>query len=97
MRLHLVHKWVGPNSLIGFALKCFGFPAKILEVWLPDSALLYSLLHRPGNMAAEKETGLNPETYTHLLPKGVPDFDDYTEEDLQILNLGSLMQKWQLR
>ena len=34
-------------------------------------------------MAEEKETGFNPETYTHILPKGVPDFDDYTEEDLQ--------------
>ena len=26
---------------------------------------------------------MNPETYTHVLPEGVPDFDDYTEEDLQ--------------
>ena len=35
-------------------------------------------------MAAEKEdTGFNPETYSHVLPKGIPDFDDYTEEDLQ--------------
>ena len=34
-------------------------------------------------MAEEKETGFNPETYTHVLPEGVPDFDDYTEEDLQ--------------
>ena len=34
-------------------------------------------------MAAEKETRFNPETYSHLLPEGVPDFDDYTEEDLQ--------------
>ena len=34
-------------------------------------------------MAEEKETGYNPETYTHVLPEGVPDFDDYTEEDLQ--------------
>ena len=34
-------------------------------------------------MAEEKETGFNPETYTHILPEGVPDFDDYTEEDLQ--------------
>ena len=35
------------------------------------------------NMAEEKETGFNPETYTHVLPEGVLDFDDYTEEDLQ--------------
>ena len=34
-------------------------------------------------MAEGKETGFNPETYTHVLPEGVPDFDDYTEEDLQ--------------
>ena len=34
-------------------------------------------------MAKEKETRFNPETYTHVLPEGVPDFDDYTEEDLQ--------------
>ena len=34
-------------------------------------------------MAEEKETGFIPETYTHVLPEGVPDFDDYTEEDLQ--------------
>ena len=34
-------------------------------------------------MAEEKETGFNPETYTHILPEGVPDFNDYTEEDLQ--------------
>ena len=34
-------------------------------------------------MAEEKETGFHPETYTHILPEGVPDFDDYTEEDLQ--------------
>ena len=34
-------------------------------------------------MAEEKETGFNPETYTHVLPEGVPDFDDYTEEYLQ--------------
>ena len=34
-------------------------------------------------MAEEKETGFNPETYTHVLPEGVPDFDNYTEEDLQ--------------
>ena len=34
-------------------------------------------------MAEEKGTGFNPETYTHILPEGVPDFDDYTEEDLQ--------------
>ena len=35
-------------------------------------------------MAAEKEdTGFNPETYSHVLPEGILDFDDYTEEDLQ--------------
>ena len=34
-------------------------------------------------MAEGKKTGFNPETYTHVLPEGVPDFDDYTEEDLQ--------------
>ena len=34
-------------------------------------------------MAEEKETRFNPETYTHILPEGVPDFDDYMEEDLQ--------------
>ena len=34
-------------------------------------------------MAEEKETRFNPETYTHVLPEGVPDFEDYTEEDLQ--------------
>ena len=34
-------------------------------------------------MAEERETGFNPETYTHVLPEGVPDFDDYTEEDLR--------------
>ena len=34
-------------------------------------------------MAEGKETGFNPDTYTHVLPEGVPDFDDYTEEDLQ--------------
>ena len=34
-------------------------------------------------MAEEKKTRFNPETYTHVLPEGVPDFDDYTEEDLQ--------------
>ena len=34
-------------------------------------------------MAEEKETRFNQETYTHVLPEGVPDFDDYTEEDLQ--------------
>ena len=34
-------------------------------------------------MAEGKETRFNPETYTHILPEGVPDFDDYTEEDLQ--------------
>ena len=34
-------------------------------------------------MAERKETRFNPETYTHVLPEGVPDFDDYMEEDLQ--------------
>ena len=34
-------------------------------------------------MAEGKETRFNPETYTHVLPEGVPDFDDYMEEDLQ--------------
>ena len=35
-------------------------------------------------MTAEKEdTGFNPESYSHVLPEGIPDFDDYTEEDLQ--------------
>ena len=34
-------------------------------------------------MAEGKKTRFNPETYTHILPEGVPDFDDYTEEDLQ--------------
>ena len=34
-------------------------------------------------MAEEKDTGFNPETYSHVLPEGIPDFDDYTEEDLQ--------------
>ena len=34
-------------------------------------------------MAEGKETGFNPETYTHILPEGVPDFDDYMEVDLQ--------------
>ena len=28
-------------------------------------------------------TGFNPETYSHLLPPGVTDFDDYDQEDLQ--------------
>ena len=31
---------------------------------------------------AEK-TGFNPETYTHILPEGQEDFEDFTEEDLQ--------------
>ena len=31
-------------------------------------------------MAEEKETRFKPETYTHVLPEGVPDFDDYNEE-----------------
>ena len=34
-------------------------------------------------MAEGKETGFNPETYIHILPEGVPDFDNYMEEDLQ--------------
>ena len=34
-------------------------------------------------MAEEKDTGFNPETYSHVLPEDIPDFDDYTEEDLQ--------------
>ena len=34
-------------------------------------------------MAEEKDTGFNPETYSHVLPEGIPDFDDYTEKDLQ--------------
>ena len=34
-------------------------------------------------MAEEKDTGFNPETYSHVLPESIPDFDDYTEEDLQ--------------
>ena len=34
-------------------------------------------------MAEEKDTGFNPETYSHVPPEGIPDFDDYTEEDLQ--------------
>ena len=34
-------------------------------------------------MAEGRETGFNPETYTHVLPEGVPDFDVYTGEDLQ--------------
>ena len=40
-------------------------------------------------MAAEKEdTGFNPETYSHLLPEGVPDFKDYTEDLQQNPELG---------
>ena len=34
-------------------------------------------------MAEGRDTGFNPETYSHVLPEGTPDFDDYTEEDLQ--------------
>ena len=34
-------------------------------------------------MAEEKDTGFNPETYSHVLPECIPDFDDYTEEHLQ--------------
>ena len=34
-------------------------------------------------MAEENDTGFNPETYSHVLPEGVLDFDDYTEEVLQ--------------
>ena len=33
------------------------------------------------NMA--EETGFNPETYTHVLPEGQEDFQDFTEADLQ--------------
>ena len=66
------------------SIKALWFPTKILEVLLPNIALLHSLfILCLGNMAEEKETGFNPETYTHILPEGVPDFDDYTEEDLQ--------------
>ena len=61
------------------------FPTKILKVLLPNIVLLHSLfIHQLGNMAAEKEdTGFNPESYSHVLPEGVLDFDDYTKEDLQ--------------
>ena len=34
-------------------------------------------------MAEGGDTGFNPETYSHVFPEGTPDFDDYTEEDLQ--------------
>ena len=34
-------------------------------------------------MAEEKDTGFDPETYSHVLPKGIPDFNDYTKEYLQ--------------
>ena len=34
-------------------------------------------------MAEGRDTGFNPETYSHVLPEGTPDFDDYMEEDLQ--------------
>ena len=30
-----------------------------------------------------EETGFNPETYTHVLPEGQEDFEDFTEMDLQ--------------
>ena len=30
-----------------------------------------------------EETGFNPETYTHVLPEGQEDFEDFTEADLQ--------------
>ena len=30
-----------------------------------------------------EETGFNPETYTHVLPEGQEDFQDFTEVDLQ--------------
>ena len=33
-------------------------------------------------MSKEDETGFNPETYTHVLPPGMQDFDDFVEEDL---------------
>ena len=60
------------------------FPTKILKVLLPNIALLhYLFILCLSNTAEEKETRFNPETYTHVLPEGVPDFDDYTEEDLQ--------------
>ena len=39
-------------------------------------------------MAEEKEIRFNPETYTHVLPEGVPDFDDYTEDLQQDPELG---------
>ena len=56
----------------------------MLKVLLLNIALLHSLfILCLSNMAEEKETGFNPEAYTHILPEGVPDFDDYTEEDLQ--------------
>ena len=56
----------------------------MLKVLLLNIALLHSLfILCLSNMAEEKETGFNPETYTHVLPEGVPDFDDYTEQDLQ--------------
>ena len=60
------------------------FPTIILKVLLPNLVLHHSLfILCLSNMAEGKETGFNPETYTHTLPEGVPDFDDYTEEDLQ--------------
>ena len=33
-------------------------------------------------MSKKDETGFNPETYTHVLPPGMQDFDDFVEEDL---------------
>ena len=30
-----------------------------------------------------EETRFNPETYTHVLPEGQEDFEDFTEADLQ--------------
>ena len=90
VRLYLVQKWAGPKPLIGCTPKVLPFSTKILKVLLPNIALLHSLfILCLSNMAEEKETRFNPENYTHLLPEGVPDFDDYTEEDLcQDLELG---------
>ena len=61
------------------------FPAKILKVLIPNIALLHSLfiLCLSNTAAEKKDTGFNPETYSYVLPEGIPDFEDYTEEDLQ--------------
>ena len=80
-----------PSTLVGgsqipdwVSTQVLWFPAKILKVLLPNIALLHSLfILCLSNMAEEKETRFNPETYSHILPEGIPDFDDYTEEDLQ--------------